>query len=512
MGRAPFIPNGSAPLPSLGVVMLATQWRCAAVALLTGAVLLPALADAETVLARRRLGNNTEGLTYDPLNDRAVALDGTDVIGIALNPLDAVVLATMREPDDGISGRGFRKLFDTLALDPVFRDFKGIAYVPTQGRFYFSTIGADLATKLFSSDAAGHPRPTLNIKGLGDTSTWQQWEGLAWIPPGAPSHGGTIAGLGYRTADFIAHIFYIRLDGTLEAEVVPQPGTPLEGCLTGLQYWPQHPGTLLVTDCAAGSGVAGAHPHVYAMNMQTGALVGDPSKPLITALEPGDAEGIIVRRNGRVLLSDYETGRLSAFDSSLHPTPGEDRLFVIGLGVSARSVTWNYDTGEYNILSTLSAHVFAISPDLKSSRLLFDIDVNHELPAAVGGIAYLGGGQLALTSRGFPRGIDVADLGTGFSLSRLLFLTPPYPAGAAFRPTGVGVLGPDQLGGRQHLRQHRRADQHARRLHDSLRTARATVRQLRSARRGARTPRRIAPPPGPGFPPDLPTPAPPPEG
>ena len=69
-----------------------TRLVASAVAML---LVLGETARAETVVARRRLGNNSEGLTYDPLNDRAVAIDGNDVIGIALNPLDAIVLATM---------------------------------------------------------------------------------------------------------------------------------------------------------------------------------------------------------------------------------------------------------------------------------------------------------------------------------------------------------------------------------------------------------------------------------
>src|SRR5256885_7028632 len=44
---------------------------------------------------------------------------------------------------------------------------------------------------------------------------------FAWIPENAPAHGGTIAGLGIRK-NFLAHVFYVRLDGTVEAEVVPQ--------------------------------------------------------------------------------------------------------------------------------------------------------------------------------------------------------------------------------------------------------------------------------------------------
>jgi hypothetical protein len=419
------------------------SWPRILIAALAGLALWIQAASAETVLARRRLGNNTEALTYDPLNDRAVALDGTDIIGIALNPLDGVVLATMREPDDGIGGPGFRKLFDVLGFDPSVRDFKGIVFVPTQSRYYFGGYGPENATKFFSTNAAGHPLPTLNLRGL-DTSDWVQWEGMAWIPPNAPAHGGTIAALGIR-GDFLAHVFFVRLDGTIEAEVIPQPGTPLESYLCAIQYWPQHPRAVLLTNCGVGN-APGNHGQVYAMDIRTGALIGDPSKPLITMVNPGDCEGIVVRRNGEILLSDYETGRLSAFDSALNPTPGKDRLFVVGLGVSLQALTWNFDTGEFNILSRVGLEVFAVSRDLRSARVLFDVDVNHEVdPAAVSGITYLGAGQFAISNRSGPSGIDIADTTTGFSLSRLLFLPPTFPAGPASRPFGIGLLGADQF-------------------------------------------------------------------
>jgi len=397
------------------------------------ALVLPCLAAAETVVARRRLGNNTEGMTYDPLRDRAYAIDGNDVIAVALHPLDALALATMRVNDGGISGIGFRKVFDVLGLDPKARVPRGIVWVPPQNRFYYSSVLAENATRFFSSDDGGHPRPTLNLKGL-DTTDWGNWEGLAWIPLDAPAHRGTIAGLGMHASDGVAHVFYLRLDGTVEAEVVPQPGTPLENYLCLIQYWPQRPGTLLLSDCGGA---------VYAMDMQTGALIGDG--PLLGLPEAGDVESVVVRRNGQLLLNGYDTGRLYAFDRNLHRTPGEDRLFVVGLGVSARHLGWNYDTGELLTISTTGRSVFAVAPDLTSAQLLFDIDVNQEL-GNPNGIAYLGDGQVAI---GDPplrrRGIDIADLASGHSLSRLLFFPPVFPAGAAFQPLGVGAYGPDQF-------------------------------------------------------------------
>ena len=89
--------------------------------------------------------------------------------------------------------------------------------------------------------------------------------------------------------------------------------------------------------------------------------------------------------------------------------------------------------------------MFAISRDLRSARLLFNVDVNHEVDSVGGGIGYLGAGQVALTNRFNSRGIDIADAVTGFSLSRLLFFDPPFPAGAAFRPKGIGAFGSDKF-------------------------------------------------------------------
>ena len=184
-------------------------------------------ASAETVVARKRLGNNVEGLTYDPLNDRAVAIDGNDVIGIALNPLDAVVLATMRNETDGISGIGFRKLFDVLALPIEARVPRGIVYLPNLHRYVFTSNRPGGTAAFYATDEAGRALPPLVLKGL--AAPVDLWEGISWIPPGAPVHGGTLVVVGARSAEgTISHVYYVRLDGSVEAEVVPQPGTPLE--------------------------------------------------------------------------------------------------------------------------------------------------------------------------------------------------------------------------------------------------------------------------------------------
>ena len=397
-------------------------------------------ASAETVVTRKRLGNNSEGLTYDPLNDRAVAIDGNEVIGIALNPLDAAVLATMRNDTGGIVGIGFRKLFDVLALPVEARVPRGIAYVPTLRRYFYTTDFAAGRGNFYSTDDQGHAFPPIVLKGLSGPVDF--WEGITWIPPGAPAHGGTLAALGGRDDDGLSHLFYVRLDGTVEAEVIPQPGTPVSTFLCGVAYWPAHPGRLILTDCFSG---------IFAVDGQTGAMVGDGA---LTANPVGvaDAEGIIVRRDGSIMVSGYAEGRLHAYDRSLHRKTADDRLYTLGLGASMFFLTWNFDTNEFLALNQANGDVYALSADLQSARKVFNAAVTNETPNP-GSITYLGDNQVGLGNRGFPRGIEVAQLVSdrdevpnGTSLSRLYFPnSPDFPPGQAFNPRGFSLLDPSRF-------------------------------------------------------------------
>ena len=65
------------------------NWPPFVAALLGASLLFAQVASAETVIMRRRVGNNAEAMTYDPVNDRAVVMDGNDVIGVALRRMNA---------------------------------------------------------------------------------------------------------------------------------------------------------------------------------------------------------------------------------------------------------------------------------------------------------------------------------------------------------------------------------------------------------------------------------------
>ena len=73
-------------------------------------------AQAETVVTRKRIGNNSEGVTYVTTGqwaNRAVAIDGNDVLAINL------VTSSGSTPTHGaLGGPGWKKIFDVLALGP----------------------------------------------------------------------------------------------------------------------------------------------------------------------------------------------------------------------------------------------------------------------------------------------------------------------------------------------------------------------------------------------------------
>jgi hypothetical protein len=105
------------------------------------ATLLTPLLDAQNVLLRRRLGNNSEGMTTihaGPLNGTIAIMDGTDVIAFA----------------NGGQGRiPPRVLFSVLGL-PINVGPRGIAYMDDEQRFIFDDPSGTTLTKMACSTAS----------------------------------------------------------------------------------------------------------------------------------------------------------------------------------------------------------------------------------------------------------------------------------------------------------------------------------------------------------------------
>jgi hypothetical protein len=202
--------------------------------------------------------------------------------------------------------------------------------------------------------------------------------------------------------------------------------------MCGITYQPQRPGTLLVTECASGN---------YAMDQEGNLLNGGAILPAPSG--SGDIESVFVDRFGRVFLGSY-TGHLYAYDANYNRLSTEDdRSYVIGLGISAASVTWDSDTQRLIFLDFNDNSIAAVPLSLDSKAVLFTADpVRADNPSSV---SYLGNGQLAIANVSFPRGIQVVNLPDGNEVERLIFLPPVYPVGPAFQSVGAGAFGPDQF-------------------------------------------------------------------
>ena len=209
-------------------IRLQTFALSAAALILVCLTMLPA-ARAETVLTRKRVGNNSEGVTYvtsGHWKNRVVAIDGNDVLAINLGGPDKGDNSEDSAQSGGsnqsgaLRGPGWRKIFDVLPLGADARVLRGIVFLPGRNEIVY---GGFATTNLLRTDQFGKPLAPIVLSGLANPTDFAQYEGLTWIPSDAPKHPNTIAALMIRASDFVAHVIYIHLDGTVEAEVLPQP-------------------------------------------------------------------------------------------------------------------------------------------------------------------------------------------------------------------------------------------------------------------------------------------------
>jgi hypothetical protein len=381
-------------------------------------------ASAETVVKKQRIGNNTEGMTYaasGPWANHALAIDGNDVLAISL-----AGMVTQGDPagsGKAMRGPGWRQIFSVAGGTGLYTP-RGIVYLPDQQQFWFSSVDPADAAKFYRTDALGAPLAPIAISGLGDTSDFSNWEGLAWIPATSAHYPGTVAGLSVRRPNFVSQLNFVGLDGTIVATIDPQPGTPIEAYLCGVQYDPAR-ARLLVSTCDA---------NVHAMAFD-GTFLGT----VISQPDLVDIESIVVDKLGRTWVGSYGTGRLTSFDASYAPIAGNDRFFTLGLGVSVGGMAYNWDTGELLFQNRVATTVHAVPQTLKTARLAGSFDV--ERTPAWTGLGYLGAGMVAIGDRYLPtRGIEVLNLSSG-EVARIVISPDVMPPGPNFQVISVGTLG-----------------------------------------------------------------------
>jgi hypothetical protein len=416
--------------------------------LLVAALCLSAFAaQAETVQKRLRVGNNVEGMTYAPdgrYADSALAIDGNDVIAISFanRPRGGGDAA---HPDNGnhfgeikhLRGTSYAKVFDVLGLPLEGRTPRGIIYVPGLKRFYFTSKNA--IHQLFVTDETGTPVDTIQVP-VDNPDGWSNFEGGVYLPADAPAHAGRIAIMGWNRNEPGSRLYFVDpATGALDCETAADgshacsfpfgpEGTPVQNYNCGIGY---QAGKLLVTTCGR---------EVYATDFHA-QMIG--AGPAFVAPDDDDTESVFTDVRGNVYTAGYETATLRAHDAAYSRLPDVDQAFTVGYGVSTRQLGYDSDTDELLTVSTGLEDVAAISADLTGARRIFSLKGNQLMTGQRGAPTYIGSGQIAITTRAFPRGLGVFNLNDGSMASRLWF--PAATFGAGFAPTGADAWDADSF-------------------------------------------------------------------
>jgi len=270
---------------------------------------------AADVVARARLGNATEGVTFidrGPLANHAVVIDGDEVLAIATT-------GPARDP---------QLLFhpSDLGLTPPPRD---VGFVGRDRHLVFNDL--QHLDHLVFTDLDGTLVDELTIS-YPPGSYPDHVEGITVLP------GGAIAMLTWRFAAMVE----VRIEiidpasGTVTSEIVVDPSIAGAGV------------TALVDDGDSFL-VSPVDQEIYRIGLDGTVIEG----PVVVG-ELQSIEGLTAARGG-FYAADYAAGTLIAFDQQLHRRPARDRDYLIGFGFSRiGGVTWEDDSESLRVSAQLA--------------------------------------------------------------------------------------------------------------------------------------------------------------
>jgi hypothetical protein len=273
------------------------------------------IASAQTVLARARIGNNIEGMTFvgsGPLASSVVFVDGYQLRSVSAEPCGLRC--------------GVQELLDLKTLSPVAK-INGIAYISAEKKFVLLDFGQPNTWLVLDSSA--HPlaetRTLTHLPGLSDNGG----EGMVYVPLTARRFGDRIIASTYDSG-FVTHLEVFRRDGMAVAEIVPRGLLdPSLESIIGLGY--MAPDKLLVGTLDN---------FLWVMDFD-GNVVQGP----IDAGPDTDFEGVVQTADGRVVAAAYGGPKLLFFDRKLNRLPNLDRDVQIGIGRSRpQGAAWDRDT------------------------------------------------------------------------------------------------------------------------------------------------------------------------
>jgi hypothetical protein len=309
---------------------------------------------AQTVVSRARLGNMIEDITFistGRLANHLAFMNGAEL------------LVTPLHPRGGPSAPPtLTKLFDVRGT-PVGNTGRGLVYIPSQKLLAYHT--ADSGT-LYLVDENGVLQGTRPMVFPGAAATYL--EGMDYLPKSSPFYPDHLIVIANWFADGNQNprIEVVRLDGTVEAEIVVQPFGELPGgggyafdpayTLLALAY--QAPDRMLVT-------LNDGTNNVWALDFN-GHVIGNG--PLYTASGQTNFEGIVQLPDGRIVETEFFTGQTLFFDRNMKRLPEQDRTYSVGIGVNTRfiGIAWNTDNDNHVLLDNISRGLSSVPATLDS--------------------------------------------------------------------------------------------------------------------------------------------------
>jgi hypothetical protein len=307
--------------------------------LITGAVAFlvwATVGDAQTLVRRARLGNNTEDITdvhTGPLANHIIIMDGVEAWAF---------------PAQGRGNSQPRVLFDLVGLDLNWEP-RGITWIPSRHVFALNNL-----TQLVYVDHRGREIERFEIQYPDDYPlVWS--EGLSFIPETAahfpnhilmPSFGG----------DPYCRIFVLSLHGEVAAEIFLQP-----------QVSEVYSVAYLESDRLL---VAGPPPADLWIIDFDGSIVSGP----FPMNGPEGTEGPVQIADGSIVATGYWEGALFFYDQSLDRMPDKDRSYKIGSNLVRLPgrLAWEAARNRFLSINRIDGRVIAISPELGSVQVVAD--------------------------------------------------------------------------------------------------------------------------------------------
>ena len=326
------------------------------------------------VIARARLGNNTEDLTFidrGRLANHVVAIDGGEVLAI---------------PGAGRSGE-VQSLFHTAGLG-LGAAPRGVGFLSAERHLVLNdTTQRD---RLFITDLDGALIEELAIDYAGGFVP-DHVEGIAVLPASAAVSPGAIVMVGWRfSAPLEVRLLVIDRDGEVLDSIAVDPSIA-GGGITAVAY--------------AGDRflVSPVNDQIHALDLD-GSVAGDP----IALDELESIEGLATVRGGLVA-AGYGRGQLIGLDRRLERRPRGDRSYVIGHGFSrVGSIAWDDDSASFRVGAQIidPSRIAALSADLETVEIVATF---AESGGLLGDVAPLPGEERLAVAHAFPNAVMFVD-------------------------------------------------------------------------------------------------------